>query len=114
MCAFSFSPCGRRCRASGATNEGTFPHNGLGCCLRKRPLIRPSARRAGPPSPARGEGREQEGDMLISRSDRGLLASWWFTVDRLLLSAVLLLMAAGVLISMAASPPVAQRIGLDA
>jgi cell division protein FtsW len=51
--------------------------------------------------------------MLISRSDRGLFASWWFTVDRLLLSAVLLLMAAGVLISMAASPPVAERLGLD-
>jgi cell division protein FtsW len=51
--------------------------------------------------------------MLISRSDRGLFAAWWFTVDRLLLSAVLLLMAAGVLISMAASPPVAERIGLD-
>ena len=25
--------------------------------------------------------------MLISRSDRGLFAAWWFTVDRLLLSA---------------------------
>jgi cell division protein FtsW len=51
--------------------------------------------------------------MLIGRTDRGLLASWWFTVDRLLLTAVLLLMAAGVLISMAASPPVAERLGLD-
>ena len=51
--------------------------------------------------------------MLISRSDRGALARWWFTIDRALMSAVLLLMAAGVLISMAASPPVAERIGLD-
>jgi cell division protein FtsW len=51
--------------------------------------------------------------MLVSRSDRGLIARWWFTVDRLLLSAVLLLMAMGVLVSMAASPPVAERIGLD-
>ena len=51
--------------------------------------------------------------MLISRSDRGALARWWFTVDRPLLSATLLLMASGVLISMAASPPVATRIGLD-
>jgi len=51
--------------------------------------------------------------MLLGRSDRGLLARWWFTVDRGLMSAVLLLMAAGVLISMAASPPVAERIGLD-
>lgn len=50
--------------------------------------------------------------MLVSRSDRGLFARWWFTVDRSLLSAVLLLMATGVLVSMAASPPVAERIGL--
>ena len=51
--------------------------------------------------------------MLIRRTDRGLLASWWFTVDWLLLTAVLLLMAAGVIFSLAASPPVAARIGLD-
>ncbi len=51
--------------------------------------------------------------MLISRNDRGAIARWWFTVDRALLSAALLLMASGVLISMAASPPVASRIGLD-
>jgi cell division protein FtsW len=51
--------------------------------------------------------------MLISRTDRGALARWWYTVDRPLLSAALLLMAMGVLISMAASPPVAERIGLD-
>jgi cell division protein FtsW len=51
--------------------------------------------------------------MLVSRSDRGVIARWWFTVDRPLLSAVLLLMAMGVLISMAASPPVAERIGLN-
>ena len=51
--------------------------------------------------------------MLISRKDRGSLARWWFTIDRALLSSILLLMAMGVLISMAASPPVAERIGLE-
>ena len=51
--------------------------------------------------------------MLISRSDRGSLARWWFTIDKLLLSATLLLMAAGVMINLAASPPVASRLGLD-
>ncbi len=51
--------------------------------------------------------------MLISRSDRGALARWWFTIDKLLLSALLLLMAAGVIINLAASPPVAARLGLD-
>ncbi len=52
--------------------------------------------------------------MLISRTDRGLFANWWFTVDRLLLTAFLLLMAAGVIINLAASPPVAERLGYDA
>ncbi len=51
--------------------------------------------------------------MLIRRTDRGLLASWWFTVDWLLMTAVVLLMAAGVIFSLAASPPVAARIGLE-
>ncbi|MFN4142055.1 FtsW/RodA/SpoVE family cell cycle protein [Aestuariivirga sp.] len=50
---------------------------------------------------------------MLGRSDRGLLAQWWFTVDRGLMFAVLLLMASGVLVSMAASPPVADRIGVD-
>ena len=49
---------------------------------------------------------------LISRSDRGAMARWWFTLDRTLMSSVMLLMAVGVLVSMAASPPVAERIGL--
>ncbi len=51
--------------------------------------------------------------VLISRSDRGLVADWWFTVDRVLLGCVFVLMAAGVLFSMAASPPVAARLGLE-
>jgi cell division protein FtsW len=50
--------------------------------------------------------------MLIGRTDRGHLANWWFTVDRKLFSAVLVLMAAGVLFNMAASPAVAARINL--
>jgi cell division protein FtsW len=51
--------------------------------------------------------------MLVSRSDRGLVARWWFTTDWSLMSAVLLLMAIGVVVSMAASPPVAERIGVE-
>ncbi len=51
--------------------------------------------------------------MLIRRSDRGLCATWWYTTDRVLLTAVLLLIAAGVIITLAASPPVAERLGLE-
>ena len=49
---------------------------------------------------------------VISRTDRGLLADWWWTVDRWLLTTILLLMGYGVLLCLAASPPVAQRLGL--
>jgi len=40
------------------------------------------------------------------------LTPWW-TVDKLLLVAIAALMLAGVILSLAASPPVATRIGLD-
>ncbi len=50
---------------------------------------------------------------LISRKDSGVLARWWFSVDWALMGAVILLMALGVIFSLAASPPVAERIGLD-
>ena len=51
--------------------------------------------------------------MRFARSDRSLLSDWWFTVDRLLFSAVVLLMAGGVVLSLAASPSVANRLDLD-
>ena len=51
--------------------------------------------------------------MRLTRSDRSLLSDWWFTVDRLMFSTVLLLMIGGLVLSLAASPPVATRLGLD-
>ena len=50
---------------------------------------------------------------MVSRSERGPLAEWWWTVDRPLLVAFLALIATGMVMSFAASPPVAERIGLD-
>jgi cell division protein FtsW len=52
--------------------------------------------------------------MSFSRSDRSLIAHWWFTVDRLLLGAILALIAAGIVVSLAASPSVALKKGLPA
>ena len=46
--------------------------------------------------------------MRISRTDQSLLAHWWFSVDRVLLGAILLLAAIGMLVSLAASPAVAE------
>jgi cell division protein FtsW len=50
---------------------------------------------------------------MISREQRTPLSEWWWTVDRLLLAAIMALILAGVILSLAASPPVAARIGLD-
>jgi cell division protein FtsW len=50
---------------------------------------------------------------MISREQRTPLSEWWWTVDRLLLAAIVALMLGGVILSLAASPPVATRIGLD-
>ena len=48
----------------------------------------------------------------FSRADTSVLSRWWWTVDHLLLAAVLSLVAVGALLVMAASPAVASRIGL--
>ena len=50
---------------------------------------------------------------MISRDERTPLSQWWWTVDRPLLGAIIALMLSGVILSLAASPPVATRIGLD-
>lgn len=50
---------------------------------------------------------------MISREQRTPISEWWWTVDRLLLAAIMTLMLGGVILSLAASPPVAARIGLD-
>lgn len=51
---------------------------------------------------------------MVSRVERTPFADWWWTVDRLLLAAFVALMLAGIILSLAASPPVANRLGLDA
>lgn len=50
----------------------------------------------------------------FARTDTSLLARWWWTIDRWSLGAVLLIVLIGMVLTMAASPAVAERIGLDA
>lgn len=47
--------------------------------------------------------------MNFSRADRSRLAAWWFTVDRVLLSAIIALVLIGLMLSLAASPAVAIK-----
>jgi cell division protein FtsW len=49
---------------------------------------------------------------MISRAERTPYTEWWWTVDRLLLFSFAALMVIGIVLSLAASPPVAERIGL--
>jgi cell division protein FtsW len=50
---------------------------------------------------------------MFSRDRKTAIAEWWWTVDRELLAALILLLGAGMVLSFAASPPVAERLGLD-
>jgi cell division protein FtsW len=50
---------------------------------------------------------------MISRAERTLFGEWWWTIDRALLFAVGVLMVLGLVLSLAASPPIAERLGLD-
>ena len=50
---------------------------------------------------------------MISRTDRSITGVWWWTVDRLLLAAAILLAVLGVFLVLAASPPVAMTINVD-
>lgn len=50
---------------------------------------------------------------LFARTDRSPIASWWWTVDKGLLAAILVLAVFGVALVTTASPSVAIRIGAD-
>jgi cell division protein FtsW len=49
--------------------------------------------------------------MTFGRTDTSTLGRWWWTVDRWTIAALLTLIAVGALLTMAASPAVAERIG---
>lgn len=47
----------------------------------------------------------------MNRTDRSIFAQWWWTVDRTLIAAAVVLLVGGLVLSFAASPAVAERIG---
>ena len=49
----------------------------------------------------------------LSRMDTSTFGRWWWTIDRWSLAAIGLIIGFGALMTLAASPPVAERIGLD-
>jgi cell division protein FtsW len=51
--------------------------------------------------------------IAFDRTDQSILGRWWWTVDRWMLAALAVLVGYGTVLIMAASPAVAERIGLD-
>ncbi len=51
--------------------------------------------------------------MTFGRTDTSIIARWWWTIDRWTILALALLMVAGAILTLAASPAVAERIGAD-
>ena len=51
--------------------------------------------------------------IAIARTDTSLVGRWWWTVDRWALAALGAIVAIGAVLTLAASPPVAERLGLD-
>jgi cell division protein FtsW len=49
--------------------------------------------------------------MMFARIDQRPVARWWWTVDRWTLGALIALLGFGAVMSLAASPPVAERLG---
>lgn len=49
----------------------------------------------------------------FARTDRSMVAQWWWTVDRWMLAAIIALAFIGAILVLAASPAVATRIGMD-
>jgi cell division protein FtsW len=50
---------------------------------------------------------------VVSRAQRTLFGEWWWTVDRLLLGALFAIVLLGIILLLAASPPLATRLGVD-
>lgn len=51
--------------------------------------------------------------VAFARTDNSVLTQWWWSVDRWLFLGISILVAVGIMLVMASSPPVAERIGLD-
>src|SRR5436305_1783449 len=85
-------------RAGGAVVAGL-------CLLRPVQGFR-AARRYLPHPGGAAAARHEGGLMSISRADKSGFASWWFTVDKLALTAMAALIGIGLMLAFAASPAI--------
>lgn len=50
---------------------------------------------------------------MMSRANKSIISDWWWTVDKWLLGAALMLLACGFFLSLSASPSVTHRLNID-
>ncbi len=53
-----------------------------------------------------------QNNKFVTRNDQSVLGRWWWTVDHWTLMALASIVSIGILLIMAASPPIAERLGL--
>jgi cell division protein FtsW len=51
--------------------------------------------------------------IYLSRSEENIWGRWWWSIDRWLLASIMILIGIGVLLQFSATPPVANRLGID-
>lgn len=51
--------------------------------------------------------------IALARDDHSVVGQWWWTVDRWILASLAVLAALGAILTMAASPAIAERMGVD-
>src|SRR5690606_23381981 len=111
----------RGCRCGGSTRRGgRRPRRTRGVAVTGVRVVRSVCQLRGPGGGVRClSARDQPlrfrtgGRLMVSRADRSPFAQWLWTVDRYLLAGFIVLMVGGVVLSFAASPAVAERLGID-
>src|SRR5579883_2592659 len=103
------------CREIAVRRHAARSRDGRLRCLKPSPILNFSLT---PRQPYSGRHHSigtaaSEAHPMVSRAQRTPFADWWWTVDRPMLAALIVLMLAGIILSLAASPSVAARIGLD-
>ena len=52
-------------------------------------------------------------NMKINRSTKSYISDWWWTIDKVQLGAIALLIIFGIVLNLAASPPIAEKLSLN-
>src|SRR6476660_2763982 len=110
-----------RCRRRATLARGRASSAAVAGLRLLRPVRQFRSARAKLPRPRHAPSRREpgaakggQGGMRITRAEKSVLSDWWFTVDRLMFFGLLLLMGAGLVLSLAASPPIAAKYHLEA